>query len=319
MGDERLGLELISYGARITRLRVPDRNGRLADVVLGFDNLRQYLEPEPYFGPTVGRVANRIAGGEFTIDGHAYSLSRNEGTKTLHGGKVGFDKRVWKAKPVGDSAVRFSRLSPDGEEGFPGNLEVSTTFSVSGSELTIDYVATTDKPTPVNLTNHSYFNLAGAGSGTILDHVATFFARAYTPVNDDLIPTGEIRGVDGTVFDFTRPVALGSRVPQQVNGFDVNFVLDATGQGLQAAARVHHPPSGRVLEVSTTQPGIQLYTGQYLDGSLSGIGGRYPKFGALVLEPQHFPDSVHHPNFPSTILRPGQTYRERAVYRFSIE
>ena len=316
---------ITTYGAMVTELHVPDRNGNLADVVLGFDNLDAYLAGHPYFGCTTGRVANRVAKGKFSLDGSEYTLATNNGPNHLHGGDVGLDKRVWNAEPVASAdrpSVKFTYTSPDGEEGYPGTLSIAVTYTLTNDdELRVDYEATTDKATPVNLTNHSYFNLAGEGSGPILDHELTIVAAHYTPVDDTGIPTGEIAPVAGTVMDFTSPVAIGARIDQLAGdpgGYDHNYVLDNQDGDLALAATLHEPTSGRVLEVRTTEPGIQLYTGNYLDGTLTGKSGKvYGKRHAVCLETQHYPDSVNQPNFPSTILRPGETYRTTTVHRFS--
>jgi len=313
--------KLTTYGARLVELHAPDRSGRLADVILGYDSLAGYLGKDPYFGATVGRYANRIAGGRFTLNGVTYDLAKNNGPNTLHGGKVGFDKRVWRAQPnqsADRTSVTFMYHSADLEENFPGNLSVTVVYTLTdANELTIDYTATTDKPTIVNLTNHSYFNLKGAGQGTILDHVLALRADHYTPVDDTLIPTGQIALVKGTPFDFTSPHRVGERIDQVKGGYDHNFVLGGQGGALRPAARVEEPVTGRVLEISTTQPGVQFYSGNFLDGSIHAIGGTYVKHGGFCLETQHFPDSPHHANFPSTVLNPGQTYRQTTTLRFS--
>jgi aldose 1-epimerase len=317
----RAGLtaRITNYGGRVTQLRVPDRTGRLDDIVLGFDNLAQYLAGDPYFGALVGRVANRIDGARFTLNGREYQLAANNGPNALHGGKVGFDKRVWRAEPLAASepALRLTYLSADGEEGYPGNLTVSVVYTLTdANELRIEYSAATDAPTLINLTNHSYFNLAGAGQGHILDHVLTVAADQYTPSRADHVPTGEIRPVAGTPYDFTSAHAVGARIAQTSGGYDTNFVLNGGGAAMALAARVEEPGTGRVMEVHTDQPGMQFYTGNFLDGSLTGIGGTYPQYSGLCLETQHFPDSVHRPNFPSTILQPGNTWRSTTTYRF---
>lgn len=314
--------KVTNYGAIITEVHVPDRHGKLGDIVHGFDNLDQYLQKHPYFGATVGRVANRIAKGTFTLDGQTYHLAINNGPNALHGGLKGFDKAVWHAEPQAGAAVKFSYTSADGEEGYPGNLKVVVTMALTdANELTIDYSATTDKATPLNLTNHSYFNLAG--SGDVLGYELMLAADAYTPVDANLLPTGEIKPVKGTPFDFTSSTPIGARFSEIKTtpvGYDNNFVLRSGGQALALAARVHDPKSGRVMEVLTTEPGIQLYTSNFLDGSLRGKGGAvYGPHSAFCLETQHFPDSVNHPNFPSSILRPGQTYRQTTVHRFSAQ
>lgn len=316
-----LRVELIEVGAAISRIQAPDRDGTLADVVLGFESIDKYLANPSYFGCVVGRVANRIAGARFELDGKTYKLAANDGPNSLHGGVRGFCRVVWKGEAVDSAkgrAVRFTYTSPDGEEGYPGTLKASVTYSLDGEGgLHIDYRATTDAPTPVNLTNHSYFNLAGAGSGTILDHVLELNASRYTPVDATLIPTGELAPVAGTPFDFTSPTAIGARIDQVKGGYDHNWVLDAGGGSLAPAGSLYDPASGRYMEFSTTQPGVQFYSGNFLDGSLKGRGGAYEKHGALALETQHFPDSIHHPDFPSIVLRPGETFTSTTVYRFS--
>ncbi|MBW3623477.1 MAG: galactose mutarotase [Armatimonadetes bacterium] len=314
--------KVTNYGATLTHLLTPDRSGTLADIVLGFDDLQGYLGGHPYFGSTVGRVANRIAGGEFTLDGETYRLAINNGPNSLHGGVNGFHRKVWTAEPVPSEAgpsVKFSCLSPDGEGGYPGNLSVEVVYTLTHDDaLELRYAATTDRATPVNLTNHSYFNLAGGGD--ILGHTLLLCAGHYTPVDDTLIPTGEIRAVEGTAMDFTRPMPIGSRiglVEGNAGGYDHNYVLDSGGSDERLSARVHEPRTGRILELYTTQPGVQFYTGNFLDGTLIGKSGRaYEKHGGFCLETQHFPDSVHHPHFPSVILRPGETFRQTTTYRF---
>jgi aldose 1-epimerase len=319
--------KVITYGALLTELHVPDRDGNLGDIVLGFDNLEAYLGHHPHFGCTTGRVANRIARGKFTLDGEEYTLAVNNPPNHLHGGKQGLSRRVWRGTEVESDAgprVRFTYESPDGEEGYPGNLGIQVTYTLTErNELRIDYLATTDRPTPVNLTNHSYFNLDGAGNGTILDHELMIAADHYTPVDETTIPTGEIAPVRGTAMDFTEPTAIGARIarlPGKPGGYDHNYALNNQDGSLALAARVFSPRSGRVLEVLTTEPGVQLYTANYLDGGLVGKGGRaYPRHGALCLETQHYPDAVHHENFPSTILRPGGKYTQTTVFRFSVK
>jgi aldose 1-epimerase len=317
--------KVMTYGAILTELIVLDRNGKPGDVVLGFDTLEGYLAGHPYFGATVGRVANRVGGAKFSLDGKDYTLAANNGPNSLHGGTKGFDKVVWKAQSISSAAgpaVKFTYRSPDGEEGYPGNLDVAVTYTVTpANELKIDYQATTDKATPVVLTNHSYFNLAGPSSGTILDEEIQIKAKNYTPGDEGMIPTGSIAPVQGTPLDFTKSTVIGSRFDQlkaEPIGYDHNFVLDPEAKLPNVAARVYDPKSGRVMEVLTTEPAIQFYTGNFLDGSNKGKGGTpYKKNQALCLETQHFPDSVHHANFPSTILRPGQTYTQTTIYRFS--
>jgi aldose 1-epimerase len=312
--------KVTNYGTIVTKLHVPDRHGKMGDVVLGFDNLDQYLEGHPYFGCTVGRFANRIARGQFTLEGKTYKLAINNGPNHLHGGLKGFDKVVWKAEPQSGAALKFTYTSPDGEEGYPGKLDVTVVMTLTdANELRIDYTAATDQPTPVNLTNHSYFNLAGQGD--ILSHELTLAADRFTPTDADLIPTGELKSVKDTAMDFTSPKLIGSRIGKIGNsesGYDHNYVLNSGGKTLALAARVYEPTSGRVLEVHTTQPGIQLYTANYLDGSLKGKGGVvYGRQHAFCLETQHFPDSVNQPKFPSTILRPGEAYRQTTVHKFA--
>jgi aldose 1-epimerase len=315
---------ITSFGAILTELQVPDRQGHLTNVVLGFDNLEQYLAGHPAFGATIGRFANRIANARFTLDGREYQVTVNHGPHHIHGGARGFDKVVWESRTLpprhNAASVQFTYLSPDGEEGYPGNLTVVVIYTLTDdNELRIDYHATTDKPTIVNLTNHSYFNLAGHGD--VLDHVLHIDADRYTPANQDLIPTGEIAPVRGTPLDFTEPTPIGARIDQlrpRPNGYDHNYVLNSGGSALALAARAHEPKSGRVLEVFTTEPGVQLYTGNWLDGRLRGIGGVvYGRHSGFCLETQHYPDSINHPSFPSTILRPGQTFQSTTVFKFS--
>jgi len=318
-------VKVITYGAIITEIHAPDRNGNLGDIVLGFDNLEAYLKGHPYFGAAIGRVGNRIAKAQFTLDGKTYQLAANDGANHLHGGVSGFDKVVWGATAAAtkDAAqVEFTYGSKDGEEGYPGNLKVTMTYKLTAKdELRIDYRATTDKATPVNLTNHSYWNLAGEGD--ILGHELRLFANAYTPVDDTLIPTGEIRIVKDSPMDFTEPKPIGRHLKQLTNkpqGYDHNFVLNSHGRALAIAARVVEPKTGRVLEILTDQPGVQFYSGNFLDGALTGKRGVvYQQYYGFCLETQHFPDSVNHPGFPSVILRPGQVYKTTTVHRFSAE
>ena len=320
--------EIITYGGIVVSLKTADRAGTLADVVLGFDSLDGYLKPHPYFGALIGRYGNRIAKGSFTLNEVKYTLARNNGENHLHGGIRGFDKVVWKARDASTpeaQRLELSYLSKDGEEGYPGNLSVTVTYTLTNSnELRIDYEATTDKDTVVNLTNHSYFNLAGQGEGNIHDHVLMINAGKFTPVDAGLIPTGELRAVDGTPFDFRKPAAIGARIndkdPQLIagKGYDHNFVLSGPAGTMALAARVTEPKSGRVMEVLTTEPGVQFYTGNFLDGALSGKGGKvYQQRYGFCLETQHFPDSPNRPGFPSVVLKPGGRYQTATVYRFS--
>lgn len=321
-----MSAKIISYGAILTELHVPDRNGRVTNVVHGFDSLAAYLKGHPFFGATTGRVANRIANARFVLDGREYQLAVNNGKNHIHGGLRGFDKVLWDARPMAiderEAAVAFTYLSHDGEEGYPGNLDVRVVYTLTdNNELRVDYAATTDQATPVNLTNHSYFNLAGTGD--VLGHEIMIAADRYTPVDVELIPTGEISPVKGTPLDFTQPTSIGARIEQlkpTPGGYDHNFVLNREGVSLALAARVREPNSGRVVEVHTTEPGIQLYTGNFLQGTVNGLNGE-PSFrhSGFCLETQHFPDAVNRPNFPPTILRPGQTYKSTTVFRFSAE
>lgn len=314
--------KITNYGGIVTELHVPDKDGKIGNVVLGFDNLKDYLKGHPYFGAIVGRVGNRIAKGKFTLNGKEYTLATNNGPNALHGGKKGFDKVVWNAEPkeVKDgSALVLTYKSEDGEEGYPGTLSCEVTYTLThDNALRVDYKATTDKATPVNLTHHGYFNLAGKGD--ILDHRLMLNADRYTPVDDSLIPTGEIKSVEGGPLDFREATRIGARIDQlkgDPGGYDHNFVLNRKGPGLSLAVRVTEPSSGRIMEVHTTEPGIQFYTGNFLDGSLKGHGGEvYKKHYGFCLEAQHYPDSVNQPKFPSTILKPGQTYTQTTIYRF---
>jgi aldose 1-epimerase len=320
----RITAKVMTYGGIVTELHVPDRRGNTADVALGFETLDAYIARNPHFGAITGRVANRIAGASFTLDGKEYKLAANNGPNSLHSGPKGFDKVVWKAEDVSGPdgpAVKLTYRSPDGEGGFPGNLSVAVTYTVTQDDaLKIDYSATTDKPTLVNLTNHSYFNLAGQTGGTILDHEMMIAADQYTAADDAYIPTGELKSVQGTPLDFTSPKALGARIAQikgEPGGYDHNYVIRPDKRSPALAARVREPSSGRVMEVFTTEPGVQLYTGNFLDGSVMGKGVVYKKHTGFCLETQHFPDSPHHPEFPSIVLRPGATYKTTTIYKFS--
>jgi aldose 1-epimerase len=319
---------LTAYGGTLVSLTAPDRHGAFADVVLGMDTLDGCRTQTAWFGALIGRYGNRIGGGQFTLESKPYHLPINDGPNTLHGGPLGFGKQLWQVREVASAegpAVEFSYVSKDGEEGFPGTLTTKVVYTLTNkNELKIDYTATTDKPTVVNLTNHAYFNLKGAGEGDILGHEVTIHASRFTPVDSVLIPTGELRAVKGTPFDFTAATAIGARIEtddQQIKfgkGYDHNWVLDKTGAGLAKAAEVYEPKTGRVLEVWTTEPALQFYTGNFLDGTLHGKGGKvYPRRGAFCMETQHYPDSPNHPAFPTTELKPGATYHTTTVYSFS--
>jgi len=323
-------IDAMNYGGIIVSIRVPDRRGQMADVVLGHEKLEGYIPNPPYFGAIVGRYANRIANGTFTLDGKTYNLPKNDGPNTLHGGTTRtFDKVVWDAEPLkGKTGVALTYLSKDGEEGFPGNCKVKVTYTLTdANELVIDYEATTDKATPINVSQHSYFNLAGEGTGDILNHEIMIDADRFTPVDKNLIPTGELRPVNGTPFDFRKPTKIGAHIEDKYeqlelgHGYDHNFVINhphGNPNGLVLAARVFEPTTGRVLEVFTTQPGIQFYTGNFLDGTITGKEGHvYKRRYGFCLETQHFPDSPNHPDFPSTILRPGETFKQKTVFKFS--
>lgn len=321
-----LRARVTSWGAALVEMHVPDRRGTLADVTLGFAELEGYLARHPHFGVTTGRFANRIARGKFTLDGATYQLATNNGAHHLHGGIDGFDRRLWKGERLpGESAVRFTYTSPDGEEGYPGTLTVAVTYTLTAdNELRIEYTAATDKPTILNLTNHAYWNLAGAEAPDVLGHELRLHASRFVPVDEASIPTGGIDAVAGGPMDFTRPKRIGkdfAAMTGKPGGYDHNFVIDRPNNGaLTLAAELHEPTSGRMMSILTTEPGIQLYTGNYLNGSVTGKGGKaYTKHSGLCLETQHFPDSPNQPHFPSTVLRPGQNYRTVTVHRFSLK
>lgn len=319
-----LWAKVITYGATLTELYVPDKSGKPSDIVLGFSDLEGYLTNHPYFGATVGRYANRIAKGHFSLDGKEYSLFLNNGPNSLHGGKLGFNRKVWKAEILPGmtaAAVRFNYLSKDGEENYPGNLNVSVTYTLTDTnELKLDYRAETDQDTPLNITNHSYFELGGPGKN-ILDETLFLNASQYTPVDATLIPTGEIKPVKDTPLDFTKPTLIGARIYElkEIGGYDHNYVVDGKAGKLRLAARASDPTTGRQMEVWTTEPGVQFYSALNLDGKIVGKNGiSYPKFGALCLETQHYPDSPNHPTFPSTIVHPGKPFVSETVYKFSV-
>ena len=322
--EQGMSVEIINYGGIITSIRVPDRKGNLADVVLGHDTLEGYLNRSRYFGALIGRFANRIARGRFTLNDVEYQLAINNGQNHLHGGVRGFDKVLWEAQVI-DEGVELNYLSKDSDEDYPGNLNAIVTYRLNdANELRLDYDATTDRDTIINLTNHSYFNLAGGGG--ILDHELQIEANAFTPIDETLIPTGEIRNVKGTPMDFTSPTAIGARIGNDddqlrfAGGYDHNFVLRSDRGTLRTAARVYEPQTGRVMELFTTQPGLQFYSGNFLDGTLVGKSGRaYTKNSGCCFETQHFPDSPNQPHFPSTVLRPGEKYHHTTIYRFSAE
>ena len=323
----RLDVRAITYGAILVSIRVPDRRGAIGDVVLGFDDLQGYIERSRYFGAVVGRYGNRIAKGRFTLDGRAYQLATNNGPNHLHGGVRGFDKVVWQAqadRPDGGTRVVFTYTSRDGEESYPGTLNARVTYEVTPrNELIVDYEATADAPTPVNLTQHSYFNLAGEGQGDILGHVLVLDADQFLPVDETMIPTGELAPVAGTPFDFRRPTPIGARIAaahdqlKRGSGYDHTFVLQGA-PGLRRAAHVVEPAGGRTVEISTTEPGVQFYSGNHLSGQLGKLGHAYAARSGFCLETQHFPDSPNHAHFPSTILRPGATYRSKTVFTFGV-
>ncbi|MGB6839629.1 MAG: aldose epimerase family protein [Candidatus Sulfotelmatobacter sp.] len=323
LADGEIEARIMTYGGIVVSLRTPDRNGKLDDIVLGCDSVEKYVVQTAHFGGIIGRYANRIAHGTFQLDGQTYSIPKNDGDNALHGGIRGFDKVVWTAKEITDG-IELTYVSKDGDQGFPGTLATTVRYTLSGSALRIDYSATTDKDTVLNLTNHSYFNLAGQGNGDILRHVVKIDASRFTPVDATLIPTGELKPVEGTPFDFRTPHVVGERIDADDaqlrlgHGYDHNFVLDHPAGQLAEAAEVYEPTTGRILRVSTTEPGLQFYTGNHLDGSITGKDGRvYKARFALCLETQHFPDSPNHPSFPSTELKPGQRFHSVTVFEFS--
>ncbi len=324
--DNQMTVQITNFGAHIVSIETPDRTGKRADVVLGYRDFIGYMaDSKTYMGSVVGRYGNRIAKGTFTLDGTAYHIPTNDHGNMLHGGTLGFDRKVWTGLKI-KNGVDLTLVSPDGDMGFPGELTAHVRYTLDGTSLHIDYSATTTKPTVLNLTNHSYFNLGGEGSGTILDEVITLPADRYTPVDATLIPTGELAPVEGTPLDFRQPTAIGKRINDPndqlkiAGGYDHNFVLNGTGTGLHLAAKVDDPASGRTLTVMTTEPGVQFYTSNFLDGTLIGSGGKpYLKNGGFCLETQHFPDSPNEPSFPSTTLNPGQTMRSETVFTFGVQ
>jgi aldose 1-epimerase len=323
--DKKLVVRILTYGGIVQSIEAPDRNGKMANIVQGFDGLSGYVTTgnKPYMGAIIGRYANRIAGGSFKLDGKTYNVPKNDGDNALHGGTSGFNKEVWAAKEL-KTGVELTYVSPNGQQGFPGALTTTVRYTLKDNELRIDYSATTDADTVLNLTNHSYFNLKGQGEGDILGHELKIYAHRYTPVDANLIPTGELAPVAGTPFDFLKLTPIGARIDadnQQLKlarGYDQNWVLDGDGKKVEVAAEAYEPTTGRVLEVLTDQPGMQFYTGNFLDGSVTGTNGKvYKKRFAFCLETQHYPDSPNHPAFPTTELKPGQTFRSTTIYRFS--
>lgn len=320
---DSITVKIITYGGRITEIYTPDRSGTAGNITLGFDSLAPYLVDKAYLGTLVGPVANRIGNATFRLNGRQYPLTANDGAHTLHGGANGFDKAVWQAVPMGEQSLELRFTSRDGNDGFPGALACVVRYTLNGKKLVIDYTATTDKPTPVNLTNHAYFNLAGPGSGDVLGHEMTIAAGSYTPVNAKLIPTGELKNVQNTPMDFRQATTIGARIAQlgvgHGLGYDHNYVLDSRGDAYRMAVSVCEPLSGRVINVHTTEPGMQFYSGNFLDGSIVGNGGTYRRHGAFCLEAQQFPDAINQPNFPTPLLQPGETYRQTTTYEFTTD
>jgi aldose 1-epimerase len=321
-----MSVKIINYGGTVTDIMAPDKDGKMGDVILGYDSLNGYLqEGNPYFGCLVGRYANRIANAKFTLDGKTYQLAANDHGNTLHGGLKGFDKRIWTASDINTdsvSSIKFSYVSKDGEEGYPGNLHAEVIYTLTGDdELKIDYTTTADKATPVNLTNHCYFNLSAGADSTILDHELMLNADKYTPVNEKLIPTGKIDDVKGGPMDFTTAKKIGRDIAQVSGGYDHNWVLNKNEGVLVSIGSLYHAGSGRYMEIFTTEPGIQFYSGNFLDGTLKTTrgGAKYVKHAGLCLETQHFPDSPNQPGFPNTILKPGKVYRHTTIYAFSVK
>ncbi len=322
--DQGAIAKVTTYGAILTEFWVPDRDGRLDDIVLGFDTIEPYETKSPHFGSTIGRVGNRIAGGRFELDGRVFQMAQNNGSNHLHGGLKGYDRRFWTVEETstqGGASVRLFLLDPDGEEGYPGTVQAWVTYTITNDNvLRLDYRATTDQATPINLTNHTYWNLKDGGESDVLEHVLQVNADSYTPVDDVLIPTGHISSVGGTPLDFRAAKPIGQDIALMGNdplGYDHNFVLRSSDGSLALAANVYEPTTGRSMEAWTTEPGIQVYSGNFLDGSLLGKkNATYSQYHALCLETQHFPDSVNHPHFPTMVLRPGETYRQTTEYRF---
>jgi len=321
--EKDLMVKIMNYGGIITEIHTPDRNGKLDNISLGFDNLDQYMAGHPYLGCLVGRFGNRIANAQFSLDGETYQLAANNGNNSLHGGLKGFNDVLWDPEVIScdeRAALKLTYVSPDGEEGYPGTLKATVVYELLMDQLFITYEAETDKATPVNLTNHTYFNLAG--EGTILDHILYINASKYTPVNDELIPTGELANVEGTPFDFRKPFLIGERINEtggDPGGYDLNYVLDGSSEEKVLAAKLMDPKSGRFVEVITTEPGVQFYTGNFLDGTLQSGDFTFVRHAGMCLETQHFPDSPNQPNFPNTILRPGEKFVSQTIFKFGVE